>query len=416
MKIRTLIQTSMTLMILTACGPNGQIASVSNPTGSQSSTSQTSNSQTATQTDTQSSSQTSTQTSASLNGSVSGQMQSDMTAMHEEEAIYADAAAVADSSNSFATQALGASVSLNTRLRLSNGPRPVTKPAAPAKDLRTAAKAKLVVAAANRTQLKTHLITAGAISINGDGTITLDPKAFALTVNQRLQAEKAKFQDQLLRIEARLALKHQVGGDLLKRLYHHDFAVRTSDKTSVTNDDGSTTETVKISFENSKLGIKREVVLSKTSKDGKLVKVDFQLTESNPIFDRSLTRIATYNGDGTKNVLIDAKTTWKDGRSSERHEERLVNADGTVTGTGTITRTARDGSTKTYTISLNIAADGGMTTGASDPASQTEVTLDEQASGEATVTTDVNGQENATNVDIAADATAAASTGDSSAT
>lgn len=409
MKIRTLIQTSMTLMLLTACGPNGQIAGVGNPTGSPSSAAQTT-----TQNSAQNSSQTSSQTSASssIKGSVSGQMQSDMTAMHEEEAIYADAATVADSDNSFATQALGASVSLNARLRLSSGSRPVTKPAAPAKDLRAAAKAKLVVAAANRNQLQAHLITASAVSINGDGTITLDPKAFALTVNQRLQAEKARFQDHLLRLDARLALKHQVGGDLLKRLYHHDFVVRTSDKTSITNDDGSTTETVKISFENSKLGIQREVVLAKTSQDGKLVKVDFQLTESNPIFDRSLTRVATYNGDGTKNVLIDAKTTWKDGRSSERHEERLVNADGSVTGTGTVTRTAKDGSAKTYTISLNITAAGDMTTGASDPASQTEVTLDEQASGEATVTTDINGQESAANVDIAADATAAASSGD----
>lgn len=398
MKIRSLTQISLTLMLLAACGPNTQLPASVNSQNSQTSASGTSAGQTG--------------GSASTSASTSTALKSDLTAQHEEEALYADAATISDSQTGFATQAVGAAAAINARPRLVAGASAVVEhPVAAARDLQLKAKARLAIAAAQRNQLKAHLLAADAVTLNADGTITLDTAAFVKTVNQKLQIDKAALKARIARLDARLALKREIGGDLLKRLYHHDFVVRTSDKTSETNSDGSTTETLKISFENSRLNIHREMIVAKTSLDGKLLKIDYQLSETNPAFERSVNRITTVNADGTRNVLIDAKTTWKDGRSSERHEERLVSADGSATGTGTLTRTAADGTVKTFTLSLNLTADGQLTSNATDASGQTDVVVDEQADGSATVITSENGAESAETVDIAAEASAEASAG-----
>lgn len=421
MKIRSLIQTSLTLMMLTACGPNGQLTSATlpqnSPTGSQSGLSgQGSQSALITGNQTQSTSSAGATTASS--SSVSATLKSDLTAMHEEEAIYTDAATVAEADSGFATKAVGGTVGstlgLDIRVRMPASTRPLPGPGgrklpqAQAKDLRTQFKSQLALQAGDRSQFTSHLMNAAAVTVNGDGTITLDPKAFKQSFNQHMQQEKAQFENNLLKLKGRLELKKQITGDALRKLYHHDFVTRTSDKVTVQNADGSTTETIKISFENSRNGIKRETTLAKTSKDNKILKVEFQLNETTPAFTRTVTRVATHNADGSKNVLLDAKITWKDGRSCERHQERVVKADGSATGTGTITRTAKDGSSKTYTFNVNITVSGEMTTAASDPQSQTDVVLDEQANGDATVVVQENGQASAAEVDVAADATAAA--------
>ncbi|HEY9841432.1 MAG TPA: hypothetical protein V6D23_13310 [Candidatus Obscuribacterales bacterium] len=231
-------------------------------------------------------------------------------------------------------------------------------------------------------------------------------KEQALQVRARLQELRQQFQTQLDKIRDRLTLRREVAAEQLRWLHrrsHQDCTVRISDKVRVENPDGSVTETIKVNFANSCHDVIREAVLARTSKDGKLLKLEFQLHVTTPAFERDLTRIATYAADGSKHVLIDAKTSWRDGKIRERHEERLVNADGSATGKGTITVTLADGTVKTYQYTVSIAANGEITSSARDAGHRLEVKLAEKANGRATVSVTEDGREHAAEVDLEAE-------------
>lgn len=399
MKIRSLLQTSLTLMLLASCaGSNLPNASTPQPNnGSAQNAAQPNQNQ--------------------ISSSSSAEMQQSLTALHEDEAIYDDTVTVAQAEAGFSTQALEVNQRLDTRVVvkptvvrpvIAVGGRPASAQQTAQVKMRAAAALKLNQA--QRAQLRANLKASDAVTLNEDGTITLDPAKFKQEVKAHLQQQVARLEQHLLKIKARLELKHEIKQELQQRLRHHDYAVRTSDKVSVTNEDGSISETIKVSFKNTRLNIERETTLTKTSLDGKLLEVDFQLSEKTPAFERTLSRVATYNNDGSKTVLIDAKTSWKNGRSHERHEERLVSSDGSATGAGTITRTDKAGNSKTFSFKLSLTAQGEMISSASDNSSQTEVTLDENADGSATAMVETNGQESSSEIDIEAEAEASTET------
>ncbi len=407
---RTSIQSALTLMVLAACSPAAQLPTANTP--------QNQPNQTAAQSNTQNSAQASSQTSAQASAAVSSaSMAEDMTALHEDEAIYRDAVLLFQSEAGFATQALGNRASTDARLRLEVvapvvratnlpgvGGRRVT--AQQASQVQARAQARLKQEQAQRASFKAKLKSSGAITVNADNTLTIDPVLFKQEVAAQLKARQDVFKSHLAAIDARLDLKHEVAKEKMQKLRHRDYTTRTSDTVSVTNADGSVTETVKIQFKNSRLNISRETVLAKTSLDGKILKVEFKLTEKTPAFEREVTRIATHNADGSKNVLVDAKTTWKNGRVRERHEERVVNADGSATGAGTVTVTLKDGTNKTYTFNLSMSVSGEITSDATEPASNTEVIVTEETSGAATVIVNENNQETVTEVNLEAEAEA----------
>src|SRR5690606_17357094 len=127
---------------------------------------------------------------------------------------------------------------------------------------------------------------------------------------------------------------------------------------TVENEDGTTTETMTVNFTNEKQGITRENIISKTSKDGKIIMVDHSLKTTTKAYTRTATRLVTIAEDGTRTVKTQSTTEWKTGQKMERVEERIVAADGSATGSGTMTITSKDGTVKTYNISVNVTASG----------------------------------------------------------
>ncbi|MGV3524505.1 MAG: hypothetical protein ACO1RX_09780 [Candidatus Sericytochromatia bacterium] len=387
MKIQTLISLSLTLMMLVACGPQTQMPNTATGNPSQNAAN--------------------SPASAAPVASTQSSLQADMLVEHEDEATYADTLTVAQTDAGFSTQQLrvgaGAAAVIKTPRA---GVRVVT-----GSDLR-AAKSRavdmLTVSPAERARLKARLKTAGAVTANADGTLTVDAAAFRAQAKAAMQNRNARLKQQILKLDARLALKKELAQDKIQQLRRQNVVVRTSDKVTETNADGSVTTTLKVSFENKRTALTRESVLVETTREGELISRDYQMTETAKNHTRTSSRVTTFEADGSKNVLIESRTEWKNGRIRESNQERLIDADGAGTGTGTITVTSAEGETKTYTFTLKMDASGTLTSSASDPADSTEVVIDEAADGTATVIVETDGAETAESVDLEAEAEAAA--------
>jgi hypothetical protein len=166
--------------------------------------------------------------------------------------------------------------------------------------------------------------------------------------------------------------------------------------------------------------LKRHVSISRTRKsDTKvLVAAHDEFTETLPSgLSRSSVRDKAVQADGSYNVTFHSEITFKDGTVRTADWAKTIAADGKVTGTGTITWTAKDGKVlKTVNVTLNGTEDN-QTAAAGDvavklPADGEAQTNDGKAvdTTEATTTTDATA--GATG-DASADASVTATAGDS---
>lgn len=274
------------------------------------------------------------------------------------------------------------------------------------------AKAKLQekaeLAKQNAAKMKEQLEKSGAVKVNTDGTVKVDPSKLKEEVNKALEKEKHEMEKRVEEAKGKLEAKKEVAKQELEQVKRKNNVVRKSEVVKTVNADGSTTYTTTVNFSNEKAGITRNVVVSKTkSKEGKLIKVEHSFKMTTPNFTREGTRVAVINTDGSRNVKIHTTTTWKDGRKREVIEDRVVSADGTVTGNGTVTLTAKDGTVKTFDLNLTITASGEVTTTARDDSGKTEIALDGKTDGSATAVVKEDGKETAStlNVNSAAEST-----------
>ena len=434
MKVKNLskvINGALTLMVLAACtsggdlpgktlAPNVQSPAIQNPAiqnpGQQS---QVPASNTAT---------------LASNDQASAALQSDLSAVHEDEAMFQDAQTVA-AADGFSTQMLDSNLEVDAESEVGlQNPLPQRRPAlnpirrvlTPRQPLqrRKLDETQTAKAKANAQQNlnqrmrqmqknSARMAAAAAIHFNADGTITLDPKLFKTEFHTAMDQKKDQFKMRLNELKPRLKAAHELAADKYKQLKRQNFVVRNSDKESVENEDGSITETMSIEFSNERTGVTRNIWLSKTLMNDIVVKVEFELDEKTPAFDRNATRIVTHHDDGSKTVLIESKTTWKNGKVREVNQERLIDAEGNVSGSGTITITDADGTVTTKDLSVSITPGGEMTTQASEEGSESEVTLQEDAAGDSTlIVEDEAGETEAVEVDLEAEAEAEASDSD----
>jgi hypothetical protein len=450
--IQMTLAASMALSVFTACAPKAAgPVSPSNPTtGATTGTNVSTGTNTSTGATTGTNVSTGTSTGSTATApiattSTANSMQADLVALHEEEALYADSSAAASDSG-FSIKVLGQDTTRGeisaTNLGLA---RPVAVAAGAqakaratvrlplAKDKAMAAqqraKAQLMVKKENVQALRTQFKASGAVTVNEDGSITIDPVKFKAEAKAAIQMKKEVFQARLDKVKGKLQATKALAQAKIEKLRRKNNTVRTSDVEKVTNDDGSMTETIKVEFENTRTGLKRTTYLARTTKDGKLMSVDFKLDASATNYTRTVNRTVTVNADGSRNVSIESITKWTNGRMREVNQERVVSADGSVTGTGTITITGADGKTMTRNLTLGITAAGDMTTACMDPETQTEVTIEEPAAASAstettaTVTVDVPATSDAAaesvasevNLEVEAEAQAEANTGDAAA-
>lgn len=422
--IQMTLATSMALSIFTACAP--QAAGPVAPNTPNNAVTGNNNASTG--------SNTSTGSSVAATGSSASSLQADLIALHEEEALYNDATTVA-ADGGFSTQALNiparGEISATANLGLA---RPVNTVAAAqarvrralandkAKEARARAQSKLKAKKENLATLRAQFKASGAVTVNEDGTITINPEQFKVQAKAAIAQKKEMIEERVAKAKAKLNAGKEVAKDKVEKLRRKNNVVRTSDVDKVTNADGSVTETVKIEFENTRIGLKRNTYLIRTTKDGKLVSRDFKLEVTHKNYTRSVHRTVTVNADGSRNVSIESTTTWSDGRKREVEQQRVIAADGSATGTGTITLTDKDGKTTTRTLTLGVSASGDVTSSAQDPATQTTVTVEEPAATlastetTATVTVEVEAtasataEETATEVNLEAEAEVQAET------
>ncbi|GIW23119.1 MAG: hypothetical protein KatS3mg068_2126 [Candidatus Sericytochromatia bacterium] len=229
-----------------------------------------------------------------------------------------------------------------------------------------------------------------AITINDDGTITIDPIKLQNEVKKVLEARKKELEKRLSTINESLKKFKEVAKEKVNKLKRKNNVVRNTDKVVTENSDGTTTETMTVKFENTKQGIIRENTVIRTLKDGKLVSIDHSLKTTTKSYTRTSSRIVTFNEDGSKVIKTTSLTEWKDGRKVERNEERLVSASGNATGSGTITVTSKDGKVKTYQLNVSKTSSGELSSTVKDEETNKELQIvqDEQA------TVEVNSSEN----------------------
>ncbi len=298
-----------------------------------------------------------------------------MTAYNDDEATFSDSESV--SADSFKTKAMDEIHALTSG-------NPTLTAGTSATTTTTATNTTTGVATTttnpSRGRVRKDLISSGAVVLNADGTVTVDPVKFA--------AEKDKLRSKLSAV--RVILK-----DKLQTLRRKNNVVRTSDVETKDNGDGTTTKTTNIEFKNDKANITRENVFSVTTNtaDGKVVGREHSLKITHNLYSRTSTRIVTIDATtGAKKVVTDSTTTWKDGRKRVAHEERNLDATGAGTGTGTITITSKDGKVTTYNLSSKITADVAVSATTTDPASNSAVSSTVAVDGSATQTVTTDGK------------------------
>ena len=223
-----------------------------------------------------------------------------------------------------------------------------------------------------------NLEATGAVKKNEDGTFTVDAV--------KLKAEFDKKKDKL---QAKVKVAQEKISKLRRK---NNTDVQKSEPETVTNADGSITKTTKVHFENTRLGITRDNVVSITTKDGKVVSSTHSLDIKAKNYTKASTRLMTVNEDGSRDVVFDSTTTWTDGRKKEVHRTKEIGADGKGAGTGTIKITNKAGEMKEYKTNSDITITNmgkpeekaQETTTAIDPTTNVEVKVVEQEDGTAT--------------------------------
>lgn len=319
-------------------------------------------------------------TNSSTNNNTSKQLSStdlakaDMVNLLDEEAVFSDSTDLVND-NSFSTKAqLGKNLSGEVNITANTN----------LLQRREQAKKQLKD---NAKQMKGVFAKfSSAITVNDDGTITVDPNKLKEELKTALESRKEMMSKNLEKAVAKLKEVKELAKEKAEKLKRKNNIVRNSEKVSVTNADGSVTETMTVKFENTKLGLTRENTVAKTSKDGKVLSVDHSLKATTLAYTKTVTRLVTYNEDGSRTIKTTSVTEWKNGAKSERNEQRVVGADKTATGAGTLTVTNSKGESKTYNLSVGISASGEVTSNVTDNSTKEEVEVTESSTGETTQT------------------------------
>jgi hypothetical protein len=223
-----------------------------------------------------------------------------------------------------------------------------------------------------------NLEATGAVTKNEDGTFKVDAVKL-----------KAEFDKKKNKLQAKVKVAQEKISKLRRK---NNTDVQKSEPETVTNADGSITKTTKVHFENTRLGITRDNVVSITTKDGKVVSSTHSLDIKAKNYTKVSTRLMTVNEDGSRDVVFDSTTTWTDGRKKEVHRTKEIGADGKGVGTGTIKITNKAGEMKEYKTNSDITVTNmgkpeekaQETTTAIDPTTNVEVKVVEQEDGTAT--------------------------------
>ncbi len=435
-RAQLMVNGALTLMILAACSPganlNGNLAAPQSPAQNQVST--------------QNQASAAVLSSAITNTSSSNiALQQDLTQVHDDEAAFADSLTIASESG-FSTKMLEGELEAETSLEteaevqaepparpgLRNPQRPLPPTARPVGSeaanqgqrpeiRRPAMKREILKPQQARERFQqakekrqehfqdfrrqsAKLSAHAAITFNDDGSLTLDPRAFFNSYKDAMANKKMKFEKHLDKAKDKLKANHELKADKKQKLKRKNFLIKHSDKVTTENADGSVTDTFTAEFNNDK-GVSRKTFLAITKMGDKVILREFKLEAKTPAYERQSTRVETRNDDGSVTILMDSKTSWKNGKTREMHQERLRSVDGQVSGTGTIIVTLPDGTVKTKTMNVTIEKSGEMNSVASEENSSEEVAISESAAGEATVIVEnEDGSNQATSVDLEAEA------------
>jgi hypothetical protein len=300
----------------------------------------------------------------------------------EDEKYFEDSdTSLSSTDKSFATKAIGDKLGakLENKLEAKIADKVVDKVAAPAK-----------VRLATKLKLKKFVSKSGAVTRNDDGTVTIDTKKLKESLKNAKELAKEQVQ----------------------KLRRKNNVVRTGDVEEVKNDDGSTTKTATVSFENKKTGLTRNIVAVRNlSAAGKLDTASYELTTEGKNFTRNVKRDVTVADDGSKTIEFYSLTTFKDGRKREVNRTVKLDKDGNGTATGTIKLTKKDGTEKVIDINATISKTAGTITIAKDTVAGLEIKSEEKVDGTTTVTTTEEGktstevvtEESAEAVEVSAD-------------
>lgn len=440
-RAQTLLSGALSLMVLAACSPTASLnGNLSGPQAPQN------------QASTQNQAAAGSNQAAVANVSAASLLlQQDLTQVHDDEAAYQDSLSIA-AEQGFAIKLLGADAGdeleaittseteveaeSNTEVEADVDsaapkataqvpPRPMAKAQLikkqvikrvvlkpqQARERYQVAKEKLKDNLQDFRRQSSKFAAHEAISFSKEGKITLDPRAFFKAYKDLMSDKKMKFEKHLDQAKKQLRDTHELNAGQKQKLKRKNFLIKHSDKVTVTNADGSTTDTYSAEFKHEKTDLYRKTYLAITKMGDQVLVSEFKLETSTPAYDRESTRVATHNSDGTVSILIDSKTSWKNGKTREMHQERLRQADGQVNGTGTIVVTQADGTVKTKTLTITIAKSGDIVSSASEENSPEEVVINESANGEATVIVEnEDGTTEATSVDLEAEAEVIAET------
>jgi len=253
-------------------------------------------------------------------------------------------------------------------------------------------------------ELKKDLRDTGVASLNNDGSIDIDQEKLRNQIKMKLAASLNKIQKILDQNQNKLQMKKELSSAGKGKLNRKNNIIHTSDVVEVKNDDGTVTKIITIEFENSKTGMKKtNKVLNTFSAEGKLIKKEHYLTLEQKNFSRTATRIMTFNPDGTITVDTEVKTTWTSGKVSETTEHRVIKADGTAEGTGSVAVT-ENGKTTNFHLSLNLASDGASSiiaeTEGNNPNGPEKVLITKNPDGTVTVTVTDEGKTETKNIDL----------------
>jgi len=306
----------------------------------------------------------------------------ELASLHDEEAIFSDSTDLVND-NSFSTKAEVPASLLDRTIKM---------------EFNTTVNEKLSQRKNERQKFlkdNTKLIrnsfsrVSKAITVNDDGTITVDINKLKEELKTSLESRKEMMKKTLEKVGAKLKEVKELAKEKVQKLRRKNNIVRSSEKVSVTNEDGTVTETMTVKFENTKLGITRENTIAKTTKDSKVLTIDHSLKSTTPGYTKTVTRLVTYNEDGSRTIKTSSITEWKNGAKTERNEQRFFNADKTATGAGTLTVTSANGQTKTYNLNVSISATGEVTSNVTDNSTKEEVEVTQLETGETaeTVTT-----------------------------
>ena len=303
----------------------------------------------------------------------------DLTSYSDEEATFSDSELLAESEDGFSVKALS--------------------------DLLEKAKAaKLEKAEAKdkpaRVTMKARLEASGALTKNADGTMVVDKNKLKSTVKDFIKENKADLQERLDKVKEKLKERKEVAKEKAEKLKNKKAKAKKSNVVETTNPDGSISKTMTVELSNN--NITRENTITKTTKDGKLINISHVLKVTAKNFTKNASRIKTFNEDGSKQVVTESTTTWDNGRKREIHETRTIDAKGEGTGTGTITITDKDGkvTTKSLDSKISLTSSGSEKVSATVKDGDKTVTLDDNASGTATIAIQEGEKETKTEVEV----------------